>query len=266
MRRAIRIDNPKHAFLADPFVLQDDGKTYCFAEELDFREPRGCIVAYELNDTGAARIGRVIAEPFHLSFPYIFRLGPAIYMVPESSENRDVRVYECTRIPDRWKLRKVLMHDVSTADTMIFEHAGRWWIFTNLDPAETGDYCSELHIFHSDHPLSDRWIPHPKNPVLSDARTARNAGVLFDGDAIYRVSQRQAFDTYGSGFSINRIDRLTPDDYAESEQFAHDERFDRSVRVHHMHSNGQYTVFDRCRVEHVNTCQRGAPPLGVCRS
>jgi hypothetical protein len=249
MRKTIRIKNPKHAFLADPFLLEEAGKTYCFAEELDFRNPKGCIVAYELTASGAVRVGQVITEPFHLSFPYIFRHGSSIYMIPESSENRDVRVYECMRVPDRWELRKVIMKDMPTADTMVFEHAGRWWMFTNLDPAETGDFCSELHIFHADHPLSDRWIPHAKNPVLTDARRARNGGILLQGNTIYRVSQRQAFDTYGSGFSINRIDLLTPDDYAESEHLPNRKRFDRRGQVHHMHSKGRFTVFDDCRVE-----------------
>lgn len=252
MTRAIPIPNPKNAFLADPFLLEDGGRTFCFVEELVFKEGRGCIAAYELHERGAVRIGRVIEEPFHMSFPYVFRHAGEIYMVPETSEHRDVRVYRCTGLPDRWELAKVLMTDLSTADTMIFEHGGRWWLLTNLDPAETGDFCSELHLFHADGPLSDTWTPHPMNPVLTDARRARNGGLLRDGDAIYRVSQRQAFDTYGSGFAVNRIDVLTPDDYAEVEVFADEpDRFRRPGPVHHVHSTGNMSVFDLCRRENV---------------
>lgn len=254
MRQAARIDNPKNTFLADPFLLEENGRTYCFAEEWCFDDRKGCIAVYELSDSVPVRIGEAIREPFHMSFPYLFRHGSSIYMVPETSENRDVRVYECIGLPDKWELRKTLMTDVSTADTMLFEHGGRWWMLTNLDPAETGDYCAELHVFFADDPLSEHWIPHAENPVLIDARNARNAGILFDGRSIYRVSQRQRFDTYGSDFSINRIDVLTPDHYAESEY--RPDRLDclnRPECVHHLHSNGRFSVFDRWKVESVRT-------------
>lgn len=254
MRQAVRIENPKNTFLADPFLLEENGRTYCFAEEMCFDDRKGCIAVYDLTDPVPVRIGEAIRESFHMSFPFLFRHESKIYMVPETSENRDVRVYECVGFPDKWELRKVLMTGVSTADTMLFEHDGRWWMFTNLDPAETGDYCAELHIFFADHPLSEHWTPHAENPVLIDARNARNAGILFDGGSIYRVSQRQRFDTYGSDFSINRIDVLTPERYAESVYLADQpDSFNRPARVHHLHSNGRFSVFDRWKVESIRT-------------
>lgn len=254
MRRATRIENPANAFLADPFVVDHDGRTYCYVEELRFDLRRGSIAAYELSEGRAHRIGEVIREPFHMSFPFVFRHSSKLYMVPETSENRDVRVYECVRVPDKWVLRKVLMNDVSMADTMLFEHGGRWWMLTNPDLGDSGDYCAELHVFFADHPLSDRWIAHPNNPVSFDPRNARNAGVLFDGEIIYRVSQRQDFDTYGRDFSINRIDVLTPTDYVESRCFTDQpESINRPANVHHLHSNGRFSVFDRWEFERAAT-------------
>ncbi|MCM5571727.1 hypothetical protein M6I34_14495 [Burkholderiaceae bacterium FT117] len=255
-RAATRIENPKGGFLADPFLLDEGGRTYCFVEELHFSDQRGFISAYEIGESGATRIGKVIAEPFHMSFPYVFRHGSRIFMVPETSENRDVRLYECVRVPDRWELRKILMSGVSTVDTMIFERGGRWWMFTNLDEPDAGDLCSELHIFYADDPLSDRWIPHRMNPVSLDASRARNGGILLREGAIYRVSQRQGFDTHGYGedFSINRIDVLTPDDYAETEVLdVRPTGLENPARIHHIQSNGRFSVFDRCRMESVRT-------------
>ena len=31
-------------------------------------------------------------EPFHLSFPYLFEHDGALFMCPETSENRDIRI------------------------------------------------------------------------------------------------------------------------------------------------------------------------------
>jgi hypothetical protein len=242
---ARRIPNPPGSFLADPFLVEDAGKTYCFVEELSFSDWRGCISAYELRQAGAHRIGKVIVEPFHMSFPYLFRYEGRLYMVPETSENRDIRVYECLGLPDRWRLAASLMTGVQAVDTMLFERDGRWWMMTNLDPA-IGDGCSELHLFHSDSPLSDEWTPHPGNPVLIDTGRARNAGLLADGGVIHRVAQRQAFNTYGSDFSVNRIDLIDPARYRETPV---EHRFGlaggRSSRIHHLCSNGRFTVFDR---------------------
>ncbi len=246
IERADRIDNPPGSFLADPFLLEQDGKTYCFVEELSFSDWRGCISAYELVPGHARRIGKVIVEPFHMSFPFLFRHGPNVYMVPETSENRDIRVYRCLGTPDRWALEAVLMSGLQAMDTMLFEHEGRWWMMTNLDPA-IGDGCSELHLFHADSPLSTDWTPHPCNPVVVDTGRARNAGLLRQGRVLYRVAQRQAFNTYGSDFSVNRIDLLDTDRYRETPA---DLSFGRSSgtpsRVHHLCSVGGFTVFDRC--------------------
>ncbi len=248
MWRAKTITNPPHHFLADPFVITEDGRDYCFVEDFDFRKSRGCISVYELGEVDALRIGEAIVEPFHMSFPYLFRYKSKIYMIPETCENRDIRLYECVDFPNQWKLTKILMSDLSAADSMVFEYQERWWLFTNinpLDPVEAGDNCCELSIFSSDNPVEGDWIAHSKNPVIIKPSNARNAGILFRNDEVYRVGQRQGFGQYGKGFSINRISLLNQDEYLEEEQCSVEANFFRNLKgTHHLHSNGKITVFD----------------------
>ncbi len=146
--RANRIENPPHCYLADPFVITEGGRDFCFAEEYDLETKRGSIVVYELEKKGAKRHGTAISEPFHMSFPYLFRFNDKLYMCPETSEKREIRLYECVDFPLHWKFCTTLMDDISAADTMIFEKDGRWWMFTNIDPTNVADYGSELFIFH----------------------------------------------------------------------------------------------------------------------
>ena len=47
---------------------------------------------YELSEKEYVFIGTALEESFHLSFPYIFEFNNDIYMVPESSKNRDIRL------------------------------------------------------------------------------------------------------------------------------------------------------------------------------
>jgi hypothetical protein len=148
MCRATKIENPPNHFLADPFVISEGNREYCFLEDFDYRSSRGHISVYELKSSNAERLGEAIAEPFHMSFPYLFRFNSTIYMCPETSENNDIRVYECVKFPLEWKLSKVLMSNVSAVDTMIFEYDHLWWLFTNIDPTNTGSHFSELFVFY----------------------------------------------------------------------------------------------------------------------
>ena len=245
MWRANKLHSPPGHFLADPIVIREGDKDYCFVEDYDYAKSKACISVYQLGSTKADRLGEALVEPFHMSFPFLFRYANKIFMCPETSDKREIRVYECTDFPLGWKLSKVLMADISAADTMIFEHGGRWWLFTNIDPIDQRDHSSELFIFYADTPLTDQWTPHAKNPIFVDSTRARNGGILFDHQAIYRVSQIPGFNFYGKGFAINRILRLTPTDYLEERLFAVEANFfDNITGTHHLHSNGTVCVFD----------------------
>jgi hypothetical protein len=245
MHRALPIQNPPGHFLADPFILSSDQQSYCYVEDYDYAQAKACISVYELQNDRAVRIGPVIQERFHLSFPFLFRYQSRHYLCPESSAAREIRLYECAALPDQWRLKKILMSNIAAADTMLFEHEGRWWMLTNIDSAGIGDYCSELHLFYAQQPVTDAWTPHPLNPVIVDPNRARNGGLLFDGPTIYRVSQRQGFDAYGKAAGINRITVLSPSDYREEVVAAITPDFFPNLKgTHHLHSDGRFTVFD----------------------
>lgn len=245
MHRALTIPNPPGHFLADPFILSAGQQSYCYVEDYDYAQAKACISVYELQNERAVRIGPAIQEPFHLSFPFLFRYQSRHYLCPESSAAREIRLYECAALPDQWTLKKILMTNIAAADTMLFEYEGLWWLLTNIDSAGIGDYCSELHLFYAPQPVTDVWTPHPLNPVIVDPNRARNGGLLFDGPTIYRVSQRQGFDAYGKAAGINRITVLSRTDYREEAIAAITPDFFPNIKgTHHLHSDGRFTVFD----------------------
>ena len=145
--KGVELKNAPFHYLADPFVINRNGKNYCFVEDFDYLKQRGSIAVYELADGGAVRVGTALEEGFHLSFPYLFEYQGELFMCPESSENKDIRIYQCLEFPLRWKLKKIAMEKISAADTMIFPKDGKWWMFTNIDAVGIGDHCSELFIF-----------------------------------------------------------------------------------------------------------------------
>lgn len=246
----VTLPNPPASLLADPFVYHRNGRDYCFAEALDFRRPRGYIVAYEVGNQDAKLLGTALSEGFHLSFPFLFEYEGQLFMCPEAHESRQIRIYECTDFPLGWRLHSVIMEDVSAADSMLFEWGGRWWMLTNIDTTGISDHCSELHLFHADSPLSVLWTPHPMNPLVTDPEYGRNGGLLREGNRLYRVSQRQGFDSYGLGTAIHEIVSLDEEHYVErrianiSADIAPG-----AEGTHHLHSDGRLTAFDFRRQE-----------------
>jgi hypothetical protein len=249
--RGLQLENPSFHYLADPFVVTQGGKEVCFVEEFSYRAQKGSIAAYALMDGASRRIGVALQESFHLSFPFVFEHKDELYMCPETSQNRDIRIYRCLEFPLRWTLQKIVMKDISAVDTIFLELNGKWWMFTNIDWSGCGDYF-ELSIFSSDSPLSDSWVPHARNPIFVDAGRARNAGLVKDGHRYFRISQSQGFNTYGKKALINEITELTETSYSEIVASELLPNFKRGITaIHHLHSNGTTTVFDYARLSRI---------------
>ena len=62
----------------------------------------------------------VLEEQFHLSYPYIFEHEDRVYMIPETNEANEIRLYQAVDFPLIWELKQVLMQNVSAVDTSIF--------------------------------------------------------------------------------------------------------------------------------------------------
>jgi hypothetical protein len=245
-----RISAPRGHFWADPFLCTHDGKTYCLVEDFVYKTGRGHIAALEITDDGAELLGDCIRENFHLSFPFLFRYQGELYMCPESSEARQIRIYRCKNFPLEWELCWIAMDGISAADSMFFEHGGKWWMLTNLDRSGLDDHCSELCLFHASSPFDPNWIPHPQNPLRIDADGGRNAGLILEDNRIFRGAQRQGFDQYGKGLMVYEIVELNERVYVERLVSEIDCNFRNGlIGSHHMSTTGKITV-----VDHLDRC------------
>jgi hypothetical protein len=134
--------------------------------------------------------------------------------MPETARKRSVEAYRCIDFPLRWRLEKVLLDGVRLVDASFHRAPERWWMFANGAAGESAVFDDELHLFHAQRLLGD-WQPHRRNPVKSDARSSRPAGALYwRNGALYRPAQICA-PRYGAGVSINRVLRLSVQEYAE---------------------------------------------------
>ena len=75
------------------------------------------------------------------------------------------------------------------------------------------------------------------NPVIINSSVARNGGMIFEYEKeIYRPSQANIHGHYGRALNINKIIKLTIDDYIEETIVtAHPNFYDGLVSMHHLH-------------------------------
>src|ERR1700759_3872508 len=79
------------AFVADPFRIVVGEAVYVFAEAWDRSTQRGQIAVFHLNGRDRViRSGIVLAEPFHLSYPCVFKYRGQYYMLPEAWESGEL--------------------------------------------------------------------------------------------------------------------------------------------------------------------------------
>lgn len=216
MGREKVISPPGNADWADPFLLEYEGTIHLFFEAFSSKEGNYGTIAHLTEDTlGEKRIAPVLDTGFHLSFPNIFQYEDALYMLPETGANRTISLYKAIEFPKAWEFAQDLLTDLKAVDSDIFQHEGRWWLFTCIQATPTKGTYHELHIFYAKTPLTDSWQPHPHNPVVISSVGGRLGGKLRkEGKRLIRVGQINT-KTYGYGLCEMEIIRLTPHQYEE---------------------------------------------------
>ncbi len=194
-------------------------------------------------------MGTILEEDFHLSYPFIFENNNEIYMIPETSQISEIRLYKCYEYPKKWKLEKILMKNISAADTMLIKKDLTWFMLTNICSSNIDDHQSELHIFYSDNFLSEDWKPiNQGNPVIFDSNNAINGEVFYLKNKLYRINQIHAKAHYGKSFGINEIISLNKNNYCEKRLKQINPDFkNKIVGTHHFHENSEYSVIDYVR-------------------
>jgi hypothetical protein len=208
------VDCGTDRFWADPVAISVNGVDAVFFEECLYAEGRGvisCAIVDRDGSLGAAQ--RVLEKPYHLSYPFVFEHAGNVFMIPESAANRTVDLYRCTSFPFDWQWEATLLADIYATDATLHHDGRRWWMFMTV--AEHGSYAwDELHIHFADAPQGP-WQPHPRNPVKTDARTARPAGPLFMRDGRLIRPAQDCSVSYGGAINLCEVEVLTTTDFRE---------------------------------------------------
>jgi hypothetical protein len=259
---------PGPTYLADPFPWP--GTPHVLCEEMPMAGGYGRIVALTPQANGRSLCTTdVLESDHHHSYPCVFQEGDESYLLPEASERGQTVLYRlgigaalvpmCRVAPVR-----------RLADATLFKHDGRYWIAcTDLDIGAHDNLC----LLHAER-LCGPWQSHRLTPVKIDVRGARPAGSIFSvGGDLIRPAQDCA-QTYGAAVTLNRVERLTRDEYRETPflKIKPDRNGPFPHGLHTLTSDGVHTWIDGKRfILHLpsiltKAARRISAPLGKGRS
>jgi hypothetical protein len=215
---AVGIDNPvltaknvndvSAVFVADPFMIRENDSWYMFFEVMNKDTQQGDI-GLAISEDGFNWTYKqiILDEPFHLSYPNVFKWNNEYYMIPESRVAYAVRLYKSVAFPFKWVYQRDLISG-NYLDPSVFRYDNRWWMFVS-------ERCDVLHLFYADE-LPGPWQEHPVSPIIVlDGNIARPSGpVLFHEGRIFRYTQ-DCDPTYGNQVRAFEITKLTTESYEE---------------------------------------------------
>jgi hypothetical protein len=209
--RAEDVTDVPAKFVADPFLIKD-GKTWnLFFEVYNNNTQQGDLAVATSKNTWTWQYQKlIIDEPFHLSYPYVFKSGDDYYLIPESFEANSIRLYKADEFPTKWSFVQTLVDGRDYVDNSIIFYNNKWWLFSSVT---TNDKLY-LHYANS---LTGPWLEHPQSPiVVDDVHKARPSGrlLVYDGK-LYRFTMDIDPPVGTHQVMAYEITEITPTSYSE---------------------------------------------------
>jgi hypothetical protein len=238
------IEAPPGRMFADPFGFEHDGQKWLLFEDYCYQAGRARLSAARLDDEG--RLGGLevmLDRPYHMSYPFLWREGGELYMIPESYEDRSVQLFRCRKFPGEWEFVRT-MFTGPAVDTTILRHDGRLWFFLSLVEKPASE---QLFLFSAPSLLDD-WTHHPASPISLDIRHARCGGAFIEENGrTLRVAQ-DGSQRYGYALRFREVVRLNEREYEERD-FGWLTPPDGLAGVHTYNRLGNWEIFDGQRLE-----------------
>jgi len=238
---------PKGEFWADPFILNYKGESYVFFENYNYKTKRGKISCGIVKNQELANITDVLDLDYHLSYPYVFEENGDIFLMPETNDNNRLELYKCINFPDKWELYSTAFDGEKVIDAFFYDDDNKQkWLFVNKKVDLNTPSDSELFIYKVGSLKLENIEPHLKNPVIINSKKARNGGSIFKyKNEIYRPSQANIDGIYGRALNINKIEKLTIDEYVEKDVVTIYPNFHKGlISMHHLHQTDGLFVID----------------------
>ena len=235
------IKNSYRYWAADPFIFENKGKTYIFAELYDYVRRKGGIGYCLLEPEKETYWVQVISEKYHLSYPFIFEHKHEIYILPESGAGNILYVYHAIEFPEKWEKIKILREHGNYADTTPFYWKSQKLAITYKGKSD-GHY--ELWLLNLHNEAKDKQL------LLDNIELRRPAGKVFGWHNKNIRPAQNCTNDYGEGLIFYEYDISEDEEYLENEMqriFPKELKFSKELLMDGMHTyngNQTYEVID----------------------
>ena len=190
----VRLRGTSGGWYADPFLFEHGGALWLFAEFFSYQTRRGSIAVFRYDDaSGSFLDGReIIAEPFHMSYPQVFREGDDVYMLPETEEANALILYKAASFPYEWKRERVLAENVKLVDTTLIP-GGR--AIAQRIGADGAEQATEILSYEDGAVTFTPWELRP-------LRQSRPGGFPIREDGNVLMTAQDCRDTYGGALEF----------------------------------------------------------------
>lgn len=185
--------------LADPHIVNYGQYTWMFYEKKRLDEPKGTIWCRRLEPFSTEE-SMVLAEPFHLSYPYVFRHNENFYMIPETGEAHEVRLYQCLEFPNLWEYKCTLLKANAVDTNLLFAENNVCYMYTYIN--------EHLHIYEMVlEPANIFKVQAMKQIYVSECNlTLRGAGNIIEADGTILRPTQNCRKRYGESICFREID------------------------------------------------------------
>ncbi len=209
--RAEDVSDVDAEFVADPFLVKEGETWNLFFEVYNNDTEQGDLAVATSKNTWIWQYEKVILdEPFHLSYPYVFKADGDYYLIPESFEDNSVRLYKADSFPTNWSYVETLIDGRDYVDNSIIYYSGKWWLFSSV----TSNDMLYLHYADS---LTGPWKEHPQSPLVEqDVHKSRPSGrlLIYDG-RLFRFTMDIDPPVGTHQVMAYEITEITPASYSE---------------------------------------------------
>ncbi|MCX2718055.1 glucosamine inositolphosphorylceramide transferase family protein [Lentiprolixibacter aurantiacus] len=242
------VNLPKNEFWADPFLFEYKYNHYVFFENYSYLSGKGKISCGRIEKDTVVEICDVLDLDYHLSYPFICKENGEIYLIPDTHENKRLEVYKCIEFPNNWELFSTAFEGEIVFDAHFYQdNKNQKWLFINKS-SETTSFDNELYVYRVDSLKLEKIEEHKQNPVIINSKSARNGGSIFKFEnEFFRPSQYNADGIYGRGLNINKITKLSLEEYEEENILRVMPNFHKGlIGTHHLHQTEDLFVIDAC--------------------
>lgn len=195
---------------ADPFVVNDNGRHYVFVESMNSYHLDGEIAVAPVENDKIGEFQTIIHEPYHMSFPNVFKWENDWYMLPEISMSKQVRLYKAEAFPYQWKLDKILLKNVKLVDHALYPIKNGFFVVTH-------DNQDKKHVYNRFFVLDMQKKQLKEYHPAGTWTQERPGGNFFlRAGQWYHVTQ-DCQHHYGEYLHFYRVDNLSRENFNETE-------------------------------------------------